>query len=120
HAVIDGRVGRDKADLMPHKGGLREDIVAGDGGAAAGGTQDRAEDAEQGRFAGAIGAEEAVDLTWAGRERNTGQGNEPAAAKIGVRLRQVANFDHEHPYALAPRPSCDEQNPRGEGRSLPY
>ena len=50
------------ADRRAHLGALADDVVAADAGAAAGRGQQRRQHQHGGRLAGAVGAEEAVDL----------------------------------------------------------
>ncbi len=86
HAVVDGRVGGNEADLVADHFGLGDAIEAADDGCAAGGLQHRAEDAEGGCFAGSVGAEEAVDLAGLGDEGYARKCEDFTAQQVGVRL----------------------------------
>ena len=87
HAVVDGGVGRDEADLVPHQRRLREHVEAVDGRRAAGGPEHGAEDAQGGRLARAVGAEQAVDLTRRARRTRC-----PARATNCPRRRSAYDF----------------------------
>ena len=60
--VVEGGVLQRHADAQAHGVGLGGDVVAGDPGPPAGRQQQRAQHPHGGGLAGAVGAEEAVDL----------------------------------------------------------
>ena len=59
---IEGRFLERGADRRPHRRAFADDVVAGDPGAAAGRRQQRRQHVDRRRLAGAVRAEEAVDL----------------------------------------------------------
>ena len=69
HVLLGGQVGverrvlEDEADVAPHRVALAVDVEAGDDRRAAGRRDERAEHRDRRRLAGAVGAEEAEDLT---------------------------------------------------------
>ena len=62
HQRVERRFLQGDADRAPHRPRLLDHVVAGDRGAAAGRQQQRRQHPHRGRLAGAVGAEEAVDL----------------------------------------------------------
>ncbi len=76
HAVVDAGVGRHETDAVPHLRRLGDAIEAGHRGPAGRRPQHRAQDAQHGRLAGAVGAEQAVDLAGRGVEADSAQGDE--------------------------------------------
>ena len=88
HAVVDGRVGRDEANLAADQLGLRDDVEAVDDGRAARGLQHGAENPQGGRLAGAVGPQQAVDLARAGVEADAVERHDLAPPQIGVGLRR--------------------------------
>ena len=58
---IHGRELPGEADQLPHGGGLADDVMAEHAGGAAVGAQQRGEDADRRRLAGAVRAEDTVD-----------------------------------------------------------
>ena len=66
------------ADLQPDLLGLPGDVVAGHQPPPPGGSKQRAQHADQGRLAGAVGAQESVDLSRGDLEVDTGDGPEVA------------------------------------------
>ncbi len=80
---------RHQADLGPGGAIVADDVVAVDLDLAAGGGDDPAHDADQGRLAGAVGAEQGEDLALGDVEADAFQRLMPAV----VALRQVADGD---------------------------
>ncbi|MGX1241777.1 hypothetical protein RKD46_002881 [Streptomyces pseudovenezuelae] len=66
-----------------HPGGIGREVVAGDGGRAAGGFEQGREHPERGGLPGAVGAEEAEDLTLADGQIDTAHGFHGAAPGSG-------------------------------------
>ena len=62
------------ADAQPHRFGVVGDVVAGDDGSAAGGGDQGAEHPDHRGLAGAVGAQEAVDLAGLDVEVDAGDG----------------------------------------------
>ncbi len=62
HERVDRRLLERHPDRAADSVGLADHVVAGDERRAGGGSQERGEDADEGGLAGAVGAEEAVDL----------------------------------------------------------
>ncbi len=86
HAVVDGGVGGNEADLVADHFRLRDAIESADDGGAAGGLQHGAEDAERGGFARAVRAEEAVDLAGLRGERDARKCEDFTAQQVGICL----------------------------------
>ena len=63
HQQVERGLLQGDADALAHLRRLRRDVVAGDGRASAGRAQQRHEHPHGGRLAGAVGPEEAVDLS---------------------------------------------------------
>ena len=84
--LADGQVlvGRlrlgNRADRAPHGGPVGDDVVALDTGAARGRRQERRQHPDEGRLAGAVGAEQAVDLAGLDGEGHGVVGDEVAEA----------------------------------------
>ena len=68
HQRVERRFLQGDADRGAHRPRLGDHVVAGDGGAAAGRQQQRRQHPHRGRLAGAVGAEEAVDLALLDRD----------------------------------------------------
>jgi hypothetical protein len=73
-ALVDRRVLPGQGDELPHLVGLRDDVVAADGGVALVGAQQGGEDPHRGGLAGAVGAEDGQHRPGAGRQLGAGQG----------------------------------------------
>ena len=100
HAVVDGRVGRDEADLVADHFGLRDAIEAADDGRAAGGLQHGAENPQGGRLAGAVG-------TQAGRRSGPGcaENVTSESASTSPRSRSEYAFVRDLTSIIGPRHS---------------
>ncbi len=108
HPVVDGRVGGHEADLPPHLRRLRDHVRPVDGGRAAGGPQHGAEDPQGRRLAGAVGPQQAVDLSGISIEADPAQRHQFAASQIGVVLGEFVNVDHRTPsFACGERCGSD-------------
>ena len=68
HQRVERRFLQGDADRGAHLARFGDDVVAGDAGPAAGRQQQRRQHPHRGRLAGAVGAEEAVDLALVDRE----------------------------------------------------
>src|SRR5262249_27748844 len=90
HLRVQRAVLRHVADAPPDLDRLPEDVQAVDGGLAGGGRHVAGQDAHGGRFAGAVGAEEAHDLA----ARHV-EGYLPDGRVIAVVLGEVAYVNHE-------------------------
>ena len=82
---------REEADAPADRFGLSQQVVAGDGGGARGGSQDRRQAAQRGRLPGPVRAEEPIDLpggTRQGRRPTRRRSRPPSgSSKVFVRLR---------------------------------
>ena len=87
--VVERGVLEDQADAAPHLVGLAGDIDAGDLDLPGGGLEQGAEDADGGRLAGAVGPQEAKDLTLRDIEVDA-----PNRLDLAVLLDQTAHLDH--------------------------
>ena len=74
--------------------GLLDDVVAVDDGGAIGRFEDGGEHAEGGGFAGAVGAQEAVDLAGLALKTDVIDGADFAALLVLEALGQASGFDH--------------------------
>ena len=75
----------------------------------------------RGRLAGAVGSQQAVDFAALGRERQIVERNELPAVQVGVRLAEMAGFDHggeESSEELCEQGACGHR-PKAPGRSSP-
>src|SRR5262249_12638280 len=81
-----GHVAHDPADLL----GVVVDRVAADRGLAPGGVEQGGQDAHGGGLAGAVGADEAVDVALLQLEAEPVEG-----VQLAVHLGQLAGLDHE-------------------------
>ena len=78
HQRVERRLLQRDADRAADVGGVGDDVVAGDPGAAAGRAQQRGQHPHGGRLAGAVGAEEGVDLAVGDLEVDAVDGPDPA------------------------------------------
>src|SRR6267378_3209436 len=92
--AIEGGGGGEEADVGANFFGLLDDIVAADDGGAIGGLEDGGEHAECGGFAGAIGAEEAVNLARLAGEADVIDGADFTALLVLEALGQATSFNH--------------------------
>ena len=87
--AVERRVLEDQADVAAHVVALGGDVVAGDGRGAGRRLRERAEHVDRRRLPGAIGTEEAEDLTRLDGERDAADGLD-----VPERLAQFVDFDH--------------------------
>jgi len=94
-AAIEGGSGGEEADVGADFFGMLDDVVAADGGCAVGGFENSGEHTEGGGFAGAVGAEEAVDFAGLAGEADVIDCFDFAALFVLEALGQGTSFDHE-------------------------
>ena len=85
---IERRVLEHEPDVAPHLTPLRDDVVAGDVRVPAGRVDQRAQDADGRRLAGAVGPEEAERLARRDLEVDSGD-----RLDVAVALLEVTNLD---------------------------
>src|SRR5216683_449243 len=86
--------GGKKADVGSHFLGMLDDVVAADEGGAVGGFQDGGEHAQGGGFAGAVGAEQAVDAAGLAAETDVIDGTDLAALFVVKAFGQATSLNH--------------------------
>src|SRR5216684_2711890 len=86
--------GGKKADVGAHFLGMLDDVVAADEGGAVGGFQDGGEHAQGGGFAGAVGAEQAVDAAGLAAETDIVDGANLSALLVVKAFGQAASLNH--------------------------
>src|SRR6266849_3897752 len=86
--------GGKKADVGAHFLGMLDDVVAADEGGAVGGFQDGGEHAQGGGFAGAVGAEQAVDAAGLAAETDVMDGPDFSALLVVKAFIQAASLNH--------------------------
>ena len=97
--------GGEEADAGADFFGLVVDVEAGDPGGAVGGLEDGGEQAQRGGLAGAVRAQEAVDLRGLAAEADVVDGADFPALLVAENLGQVLRFNHGCPgwlYKPAP------------------
>ena len=82
---------RNDADIAPRVRGMRDHVDAGDAHLAGGGQRTRGADADSGRFAGAVGAEQAEDLALVDGEVDAIDGDYALFALVN--FGQAGDFD---------------------------
>ena len=92
---VESGIGGEEADVAAYGFGFADEIVAGDDGGAGGGGEDGGEAAEGGSFAGAVGAQEAVDLAGVAGERDAAGGVDFATVGVFVGFGEAVDFNHE-------------------------
>src|SRR5882762_9461364 len=92
--AIEGRGGGEEADVGADLFRLLDDVVPADPGSAVGGLEDGGEHAKRGGFAGAIGAQEAVNLARLAGEADVVDGADFAALLVLEALGQATSFNH--------------------------
>src|SRR5713101_4605126 len=86
--------GGKKADVGAHFLGMLDDVAAADEGGAVGGFQDGGEHAQGGGFAGAVGAEQAVDAAGLAAETDVMDGPDFSALLVVKAFGQAASLNH--------------------------
>src|SRR6476646_697492 len=92
---IDRRNGGEETDVGADFFGVLDDVVAADGGGAVGGLEDGGEHAQRGGFAGAVGAEQAVNLAGLTLKADVIDGTDFAALLVLEALGQATSINHE-------------------------
>src|SRR6266851_668666 len=93
-AGVERGGGGKKADVGAHFFGMLDDVVAADEGGAVGGFQDGGEHAQGGGFAGAVGAEQAVDAAGLAAETDVIDGTDLAALFVVKAFGQATSLNH--------------------------
>src|SRR5216683_1062213 len=93
-AGVERGGGGKKADVGANFFGMLDNVVAADEGGAVGGLQDGGEHAQGGGLAGAVGAEQAVDLAGLAGEADVIDGADFTALLVLEALGQATSFNH--------------------------
>ncbi len=94
HAVVNGGVVTDESDPPADFGWVTGDVISRDRRDSLRGTQDGAEDSQDGCFSRTIGSQQPEDFAIANRKRNTVDCDESSSTEIIVGLRQMLNVNH--------------------------
>ena len=107
HPFIDGGIVGHETNLAADGLGVTLYVESLDRGDAGRGRQNRTEDSQDGRLAGAIGPEQAKDFARLCGERDAIDRREFSAVQVRIFFGQFVNFDHATPA----RTACISTNP---------
>ena len=120
--AVERRVLEDQADVASHRVPFADDVVAPDGGRAAGGTHERAQHADGGRLPGAVWAQEAERLAAAHLEvdaatasRSPYRFTRPSTRTAGARTSRWPLLDTPATIAIRDRCAAAAAPPRWRG-----